>query len=148
MIALLEQSEKDFATQFNDDPKTNSLLLQRMADTNNALNRDTVALSQYETLLAMFNAGNPSASERAIDSRNQYAGMLKRLNRDEDALREYETLEPLTRKHYGETSEPYANLLASLAVERARVGREVCDGAARGRGRAHARDPRRGHPHR
>ncbi len=120
VVALLEQAEKDFDSSFNDDPKTKSLLLQRLADTNNVLNRDTVALKQYEALLAMFDTANESASERAIDSRGHYADMLKRVNRDEAALLEYEKLAPLIRKHYGERSEPYATVLAKLAVERAR----------------------------
>ncbi|TAG80447.1 MAG: serine/threonine protein kinase [Betaproteobacteria bacterium] len=123
VIALLEQAEKDFDQSFNDDPKTKALLLQRLADTNNVLNRDAVALGQYEALLAMFDSANESATERAIDSRSNYADMLKRLNRDEAALVEFEKLEPLTRKHYGEKSEPYASLLAKLAIERARAAR-------------------------
>lgn len=123
VIALLEQAEKDFDQSFNDDPKTKSLLLQRLADTNNTLNRDTVSLKQYEALLALFDAANDTTSERAIDSRSNYADMLKRLNRDDDALREFEKLEPLTRQHYGEQSKPYSSLLAKLAIERARQGR-------------------------
>jgi eukaryotic-like serine/threonine-protein kinase len=123
VIALLEQAEKDFDKSFNDDPKTKSLLLQRLADTNNTLNRDTIALKQYEALLAMFDAVNDTTSERAIDSRGNYADILKRLNRDDDALREFEKLEPRVLKHYGEQSEAYASLLAKLAIERARAGR-------------------------
>jgi eukaryotic-like serine/threonine-protein kinase len=123
VIALLEQAEKDFDTSFNDDPKTKSLLLQRLADTNNALNRDTVSLAQYEKLLAMFDAAGDHTSERAIGSRNQYAGLLKRVNRHEAAAREYERLEPLTKKHYGEMSKEYSYILSNLAKERARTGR-------------------------
>jgi eukaryotic-like serine/threonine-protein kinase len=123
VVALLEQAEKDFDKSFNDDPKTKSLLLQRLADTNNTLNRDTVSLKQYEALLAMFDAANDTTSERAIDSRHNYADILKRLNRDDEALREFEKLEPLVRKHYGEQSQPYSSVLAKLAIERAREGR-------------------------
>ncbi len=123
VIALLEQSEKDLDEKFKDDPKTKSLLLERLADTNNTLNRDTVSLAQYEQLLRGFEQTAELKTERAIDARKNYASMLKRLGRHEEALRQYETLKPLTVEYYGLRSEPYGTLLMNTAVQYANAGR-------------------------
>lgn len=123
VIVLLEQAEKDLDEKFKDDPKTRLLLLERFADTNNTLNRDTVSLAQYEAVLKGFEEAGETKSERAIDARKNYALVLKRLDRDEDALRQFEILKPLTASHYGLRSREYASLQLSNAVELARTGR-------------------------
>lgn len=123
VIVLLEQAEKDLDEKFKDDPKTKSLLLERFADTNNTLNRDTVSLAQYEALLKGFEQAGETKTERAIDARKNYATLLKRVDRDEDAFRQFEILKPLTASHYGLRSEQYATLQLSIAVEMAHNGR-------------------------
>lgn len=123
VVALLEQAERDLDRQFKDDPKTRLLLLERFADTNNTLNRDTVALGQYQAVLKGLEDIGESTSERVIEVRKNYASILKRLDRDDDALRQYEILMPLTASLHGQRSKEYASLQMSIAIERARAGR-------------------------
>jgi len=123
VLALLEQSEKELDDKFKDDPRTRLLLLERMADTNNALNRDTVALAQYGKLLKDIEGMGEANSERGVDVRKNYASMLARLGRYVDAEREYERLDPLIRARYGERSAEYGAFLQSKGIQVANSGR-------------------------
>ncbi len=123
VIALLEQSEKDIDEKFRDDPKTKSLLLERMADTNNALNRNMVALAQYEALLSTLEKSGETGTARAIEVRSNYASMLGRVGRHEDALKQNEMLKETIAALYGMQSEQYGNVLLNIATGAASVGR-------------------------
>ena len=111
VLALLEQSEKDLAAQFKDDPKTHAILLKRMLDTNDALNRDTVAYAQSLRLAALLATIEPPNVALQLDTRRQQGWLLRRLLRYDEALALDEQTLPLFAAHYGKESAEYANLL-------------------------------------
>ncbi len=123
VLVLLEQSEKDLETQFTDDPKTHSLLLQRLIDTNDALNRNAAALAQLQQLQGLLAHTESVDSDAMLDARKHTAQILRRLNREPEALVIDEQLLPIFAKRYGVDSEAYALLLQGLSSSLAGVGR-------------------------
>ncbi len=136
VLTLLEQSEKDLDRQFADDPKTQAMLLKRMAETNDALNRDTVALAQLQRLQQIVAAIEPADSDKALDAQRHTAQLLRRLNRHVEALAIEEPLLPKFATRYGRNSEQYADLQMGISDSLAGVGRmaeakgAMADGAA------------------
>ena len=123
VLALLEKSEKDLATEFKDDPKTHAILLKRMLDTNDALNRDTVALAQSQRLQALLEVVQPPNVELQVDTLRQQGWLLYRLRRYEEALALYATLKPKLVAHYGEKSADHAKLIIGIGGVLAEQGR-------------------------
>ena len=123
VLALLEKSEKDLATEFKDDPKTHAILLKRMLDTNDALNRDTVALAQSQRLQALLEVVQPPNVELQVDTLRQQGWLLYRLRRYEEALALYATLKPKLVAHYGEKSAEHAKLIIGIGGVLAEQGR-------------------------
>ena len=123
VLALLEQSEKDLGTQFGDDPKTHALLLERLADTNDALNRDAVALAQLHQLHGLLVQTESPDSHAALDTLKHTAQILRRLKRFQEALALEEPLVPKYLARYGDASEEYGKLLHGMSASLAGVGR-------------------------
>lgn len=123
VLTLLEQSEKDLGTQFADDPKTHATLLQRLIETNDALNRNAVALAQLQQLQALLAQTESADSDAMLDVRKHTAQILRRLNREPEALVIDEQLLPVFERRYGVQSEAYALLLQGLSSSLAGVGR-------------------------
>jgi len=123
VLALLEQSEKDLDKVFADDPKTHALLLMQLADTNDALNRDTVALAQLTQLQKLIDQTQAADSDDALDVRKHRAQILRRLNLYQEALDTEEILLPKFAKRYGKNSEEYGKLLTGSSGSLAGVGR-------------------------
>jgi len=123
VLTLLEQSEKDLGTQFADDPKTHATLLQRLIETNDALNRNAVALAQLQQLEALLAQTESADSDAMLDVRKHTAQILRRLNREPEALVIDEQLLPVFERRYGVQSEAYALLLQGLSSSLAGVGR-------------------------
>jgi eukaryotic-like serine/threonine-protein kinase len=115
VLALLEQSEKDLEQKFKDDPRTYAKLLKQMLDTNDALNRDSVALSQAQRLDTVLATLNPPELEVRIDTRQQQGWLLRRLLRNEEALAMDEQTLPMFAAHYGKESIEYAKLVLGRA---------------------------------
>jgi hypothetical protein len=123
VLKLLEQSEKDLNTQFADDPKTHALLLERLADTNDALNRTSVALEQLLQLHGLLGQTESPESDRALDALKHSAQLMRRLNRYPEALAIDEQLLPVFARRYGLRSEEYGKLVQGLSGSLAGVGR-------------------------
>ncbi len=123
VLTLLEQSEKDLGKQFADDPKTHALLLRRLADTNDALNRTDVALVQLQQLHGLLVQTGPADSDAALDAQKHAAQLMRRLNRYPEALAIDEQLLPLFARRYGARSEEYGQLVQGLSGSLAGVGR-------------------------
>lgn len=123
VLALLEQSEKNLDKVFADDPKTHALLLMQLADTNDALNRDTVALAQLTQLQKLIDQTQAADSDDALDVRKHRAQILRRLNLYQEALDTEEILLPKFAKRYGKDSEEYGKLLTGLSGSMAGLGR-------------------------
>ena len=136
VLALLEKSEKDLAGEFKDDPKTHAILLKRMLDTNDALNRDTVAYAQSQQLAALLAIIQPPNVELQLDNRRQQSWLLRRLGRHEEALALDVETRPLFAAHYGKESVEYAKLL--LGEAGAFMGLERFDEAIRKLDEGHA----------
>ncbi|MEP7157416.1 MAG: serine/threonine-protein kinase, partial [Betaproteobacteria bacterium] len=136
VLALLEQSEKDLDKQFADDPRTHALLLKKLVDTNDALNRDSVALAQAAQLFELLKKTQGADSDAAMDALKQRAQLLRRTNRYSEALEIDETLMPKFAKRYGVRSEEYGKLVMGSSGNMAGVGRmpearqRLVDGAA------------------
>ena len=123
VLKLLEQSEKDLDKQFADDPKTHALLLERLADTNDALNRTGIALAQLQQVHSLLVQTESRDSDRALEALKHSAQLLRRLNRYPDALAIDEQLLPGFARRYGPQSETYGQLILGLASSLAGVGR-------------------------
>jgi eukaryotic-like serine/threonine-protein kinase len=123
VLALLEQSEKDLDTKFADDPKTHALLLDYLADTNDALNRDAVALAQLQKLHALMRQAESAESNESLYVLEHTALILRRLNRYPEALALQEPLVDKYANRYGEQSEKYGSLLMDVGSSLASVGR-------------------------
>ncbi len=123
VLTLLEQSEKDLGKQFAEDPKTHVLLLKRLADTNDALNRTDVALAQLQQLHRLLVATGPADSDAALDALKQSAQLMRRLNRYPEAVAIDEQLLPVFARRYGPRSEEYGQLVQGLSISLANVGR-------------------------
>jgi len=111
VLALLEKSEKDLVAEFKDDPKTHAILLKRMLDTNDALNRDTVAYAQSQQLDALLATIQPANVELQLDTRQQQGWLLRRLGRYDEALALDEQTLARYAAHYGQNSVEYAKFL-------------------------------------
>ncbi len=123
VLALLEQSEKDLATKFADDPKTHALLLARLIDTNDALNRDLVALAQLQQLQQLLVQTQSVDSDESLDTLKHTAQILRRLNREPEAMSIDEPLLLKFAARYGKDSEEYGRLLQGSSSNFAGVGR-------------------------
>ena len=123
VLALLEQSEKDLATKFADDPKTHALLLARLAETNDALNRDAVALAQLQQLQQLLAQTESADSDESLDTLKHTAQLLRRRNREAEAMAIDEALLPKFAARYGKNSEEYGRLLQGSSSNFAGVGR-------------------------
>ncbi|MES2950639.1 MAG: serine/threonine-protein kinase [Pseudomonadota bacterium] len=123
VLTLLEQSEKDLGKQFADDPKTHALLLERLADTNDALNRDQVALAQLQQLHALLVQTGPANSDAALSAQKHTAQLLRRLRRYPEALAIDEQLLPQFARRYGTQSEAYGRLVQGHSSNLIGVGR-------------------------
>ncbi|MBC7917437.1 MAG: serine/threonine protein kinase [Rhodoferax sp.] len=123
VLALLEQSEKDLATKFADDPKTHALLLARLIDTNDALNRDVVALGQLQQLQHLLAQTESPDSDESLDTLKHTAQILRRLNRNAEAMAIEVPLLPKFAARYGAKSEEYGRLLQGHSSSLAGVGR-------------------------
>lgn len=123
VLALLEQSEKDLATKFADDPKTHALLLGRLVETNDALNRDAVTLAQLEQLQQLLAQTESADSDESLDTLKHKAQILRRLNREAEAVAIEEPLLPKFAARYGAKSEEYGRLLQGYSSSLAGVGR-------------------------
>jgi eukaryotic-like serine/threonine-protein kinase len=123
VLTLLEQSETSLAAQFKDDPKTHAILLKRMLDSNDALNRDSVALAQAERLALLLASISPPDVTALLENRQQQGWLLKRLNRDAEALAMDETSLPLFAAHFGAQSDEYASLLIGVGNRLSRLSR-------------------------
>ena len=136
VLTLLEQSEKDLDRQFADDPKTQAMLLKRMSETNDALNRDTVALAQIQRLQQVLAKTDAVDSDGQLDAQRHTAQLLRRLNRHAEALAIEEPLLPKFATRYGRNSEQYADLQMGMSGSLGGVGRTMeakqalIDGAA------------------
>ena len=136
VLTLLEQSEKDLDRQFADDPKTQATLLKRMAETNDALNRDTVALAQLQRLQQVLATTEPANSDNGLDAQRHTAQLLRRMNRHAEALDIEEPLLPKFATRYGRNSEQYADLRMGMSGSLGGLGRmaeakqALVDGAA------------------
>ena len=136
VLTLLEQSEKDLDRQFADDPKTQATLLKRMAETNDALNRDTVALAQLQRLQQVLAATEPADSDNLLDGQRHTAILLRRMNRHVEALAIEALLLPKFATRFGRNSEQYADLQMGMSSSLGGVGRmaearqALSDGAA------------------
>ncbi len=123
VLTLLEQSEKDLDRQFSDDPKTQATLLKRMAETNDALNRDSVALAQLQRLQQVLAATEPADSDNALEAQRHAAQLLRRMNRHVEALAIEEPLLPKFATRYGRDSEQFADLRMGMSGSLGGVGR-------------------------
>jgi eukaryotic-like serine/threonine-protein kinase len=136
VLALLEKSEKDLEKQFAADPKTHALLLKKLADTNDALNRNAVALAQLTELVAILQKTQPADSTDALEAERQRAQLLRRMNRFIESLAIEEELTPRVIARYGMNSEEYGKLLLGKASLFSNLGRisearkTLADGAA------------------
>jgi eukaryotic-like serine/threonine-protein kinase len=123
VLALLEQSEKDLEAKFKDDPRTHAKLLKQMLDTNDALNRDTVALAQAQRLQVLLDAEQPPNVELQVDNLRQQGWLLYRLRRYEEALALYTALKPKLVAHYGEQSSEHGKLILGIGGVLSEQGR-------------------------
>jgi eukaryotic-like serine/threonine-protein kinase len=123
VLSLLEKSEKELDERFKDDPKTHALLLKRMTDTNDALNRDTVALAQSQRLISLHEANPPNDPTVYVDALRQQAWLLYRLVRYEESLAVYERLKPKLIAAYGKDHAEYAKYLLGLGGVLKELGR-------------------------
>jgi eukaryotic-like serine/threonine-protein kinase len=123
VLALLEQSEKDLEQKFKDDPRTHAKLLKQMLDTNDALNRDTVALAQAQRLQVLLDAQQPPNVELQVDNLRQQGWLLYRLRRYEEALALYAALKPKLVAHYGEKSSEHGKLILGIGGVLSEQGR-------------------------
>ncbi len=123
VLTLLEQSEKDLGKKFADDSKTHALLLERLSDTNDALNRTDVALAQSQHMHALLVQTESADSDGALAARKHAAELMRRLNRYPEALAIDEQLLPVIARRYGLQSEAYGKLVQGLAGSLAGVGR-------------------------
>ncbi|MGL5005325.1 MAG: protein kinase domain-containing protein, partial [Casimicrobium sp.] len=123
VLALLEQSEKDLDQKFKDDPRTHAKLLKQMLDTNDALNRDTVALAQAQRLQVLLDAQQPLNVELQVDNLRQQGWLLYRLRRYEEALALYVALKPKFVAHYGEKSGEHGKLILGIGGVLSEQGR-------------------------
>jgi eukaryotic-like serine/threonine-protein kinase len=122
VLALLEQSEKDLDKKFADDPKTHAVLLKKLADTNDALNRNPTALAQLTQLHALLVKTQPPDSDDAMDALKQQAQLLRRMSRYGEAMEIDEALLPKFIKRYGPRSEEVGKLLMGTAITFAEKG--------------------------
>ena len=123
VLALLEQSEKDLETTFADDPKTHALLLARLVDTNDALNRNAVALAQLQRLQQLLAQIQSADSDESLEALQHTVQILRRLNREPDAMVIEVPLLPKIAARYGTHSEEYGRLLQGHSSSLAGVGR-------------------------
>jgi eukaryotic-like serine/threonine-protein kinase len=123
VLTLLEKSEKELDERFKDDPRTHALLLKRMTDTNDALNRDTVALAQSQRLISLHEANPPSDPTVYVDALRQQAWLLYRLVRHQESLAVYEKLKPKLIAAYGKDHAEYAKYLLGLGGVLKELGR-------------------------
>lgn len=136
VLALLEQSEKDLDKQFADDPKTHAVLLKRLVDTNDALNRNPVALAQLTKLHELLVKTQSADADDAMDALKQRAQILRRMSRPADAMEIDEALLPKFAARYGRDSEEYGKLLLGSVDNFSETGRmqearqRLIDGAA------------------
>jgi eukaryotic-like serine/threonine-protein kinase len=136
VLTLLEQSEKDLDRQFGDDPKTQATLLKRMAETNDALNRDSVALAQFQRLRQVLMTTESADSDNTLDVQRNTARVLRRMSRHVEALAIEQPLLAKVATRYGAMSEQYANLQMGMSHSLAGLGRmaeakrALADGAA------------------
>jgi eukaryotic-like serine/threonine-protein kinase len=136
VLALLEKSEKDLDKQFAGDPKTHALLLKKLADTNDALIRNSVALAQVTQLIELLKKTQPVDSDEALNAQRHRAQILRRMNRYTEALEIDQALLPKIAARYGNTSEEYGSLLLGMVATFSQLGRtrearqHLSDGAA------------------
>jgi eukaryotic-like serine/threonine-protein kinase len=136
VLALLEQSEKDIDKQFAGDPKTLALLLKKLVDTNDALNRHAVALAQLTQLIELLKKTQRADSDEMLQAQKQRAQLLRRLSRHNEAMEIDEVLLPKFAARYGTHSEQYGKLLMDTHDNFSRLGRaqearqRLVDGAA------------------
>lgn len=122
VLALLEQSEKDLDKQFASDPKTHAVLLKKLADTNDALNRNPTALAQLTKLHELLVKTQAVDSDDAMDALKQQAQLLRRLNRHTESRAIDDALLPKFIKRYGRTSEEVGKLLLGMAASYTELG--------------------------
>ncbi|MBP8120138.1 MAG: serine/threonine protein kinase [Burkholderiales bacterium] len=136
VLALLEQSEKDLDKQFASDPKIHALLLKKLVDTNDALNRNPVALAQLTKLHELLVKTQSADSDDAMDALKQRAQILRRMSRPAEAMEIDEALLPKFAARYGKDSEEYGKLLLGSVDNFSETGRlqearqRLVDGAA------------------
>ena len=123
VATLLEQSEKDLDTQFENDPKTRAILLRKLADTNDALQRDTTALKQVESLIQLLLTGRALDTPALVNARRQQADLLIRLQRNDAALKIIDNTLPVCRQQYGDVSDACAALLNARSSTLSNLGR-------------------------
>ena len=123
VLTLLEQSEQDLDRQFADDPKTQATLLKRMAETNDAVNRDSVALAQLQRLQQVLTTTEPAGSDGLLDAQRHTAQLLRRMNRHVEALAIEEPLLPKFAARFGRNSAQYADLQMGMSGSLGGVGR-------------------------
>lgn len=123
MLALLAQSAKDIDKQFADDPKTLALLLKRLAETNDALNRDTVALAQWTQLQALLEKTEPPDSDALLDARRQRAATSHRLRRFKESFAILDDLRTKIVTRFGKESEAHGKLLIQMVGPLTELGR-------------------------
>ena len=123
VATLLEQSERDLDTLFENDAKTRAILLRKLADTNDALQRDTTALKQVESLIQLLESNTIVDGAALVLARRQQADLLIRLQRNDAALKIVDDTLPACRKHFGETSDTCAALLNSRSATLSNLGR-------------------------
>ncbi len=123
VATLLEQSEHDLDTLFEGDPKTRAILLRKLADTNDALQRDTTALKQVESLIQLLESNPLVDGPALVHARRQQADLLIRLQRNDTALKIIDDALPTCRKHFGEASDACAALLNSRSATLSNLGR-------------------------
>lgn len=136
VLALLEQSEKDLEKKFASDPKTHALLLKKLADTNDALNRHAIALAELTQLIELLKKTQHADSDELLQAQKHRAQLLRRLSRHNEAMEIDEALLPKFAARYGKNSEPYGKLLMDSHDNFSKLGRtqearqRLVDGAA------------------
>lgn len=123
VATLLEQSEKDLDTQFESDPKTRMILLRKLADTNDALQRDTTALKQVESLIQLLRSNSLVDTPALINARRQQSDLLIRLQRNDAALKIIDDTLPVCRQQFSEVSDTCAALLNARSNALSNLGR-------------------------
>ena len=84
---------------------------RNLRDTNDALNRDTVALAQLQQLQQLLAQTESPDSDESLDTLKQTAQILRRLNREPEAMAIEVPLLPKYAARFGADGEEYGKLL-------------------------------------